>query len=182
MIQRVNLLSPSTPWHCTQRGTLGLIFMRNVCITCYSYFMATGNWKSAKVTRFEECYNSIQSEADQPCIGTVRSFKEIQNQRKPLYFVHYEFENTFFNSAESPKTEILGYCGQGRGLGSLICKGWSCDTSFERLIKLFIRLLSYLYFCDALKWVGFGFDVPPSAYITVSDFIIIVDNCRRGSV
>lgn len=42
------------------------IFMRNVCITCYSYFIATGNWKSAQVTRFEECYNSIQSEADQP--------------------------------------------------------------------------------------------------------------------
>lgn len=40
------------------------IFMRNDCITCYSYF--TGNWKSAKVSRFEECYNSIQIEADQP--------------------------------------------------------------------------------------------------------------------
>lgn len=42
------------------------IFMRNVYIKYYSYFMATGNRKSAKVARFEECYNSIHSEADQP--------------------------------------------------------------------------------------------------------------------
>lgn len=150
--------------------------MRNVCIACYSYFMATENLKSAKVTRFEEFYNSIQSEADQPCIGTVRSFMKSKTNGNP-------YISSITNSRELFSTlwtaQKRKWSGEG---GRLICKGWSCDASFERLIKILIRLLSYLYFCDALKWVGFGFVVPLSAYITISDFIFIVDNCRRGSV
>lgn len=79
--------------------------------------MATRDRKSAKVARFEECYKRGDRVRTNParCKRTIRNFKEIQNQRKPLYFVHYESEKTFFSSVEISKTEILGDCVRGGG-------------------------------------------------------------------
>lgn len=44
------------------------------------------------------------------CIGTERSFAEIQNQLQSLYFVHNEFEKIVLNS-------VRQFLGGGIGLG-----------------------------------------------------------------